>query len=379
MSSPSFIHFSYNNAKMSSPSSILFYIALTMIKFLYKPATKMNNSSRRRNQHRTRSRSPQYVSHRRGNRNHRESPEVIEPDLRLHDELLRQEQELRRQEERLRQEQLRQQGRHLDQGQLMRIMVERMEAMQRRMETLEQQRVNGNHHPDQNHLNQNPVEDNRLVEQLRQEQERVTRLQNELLQSRMENTIGIRNRSRVKLRINSFDAVKSSAHTWMEQFERACETKEVQSATEKIDLLRENLLENAMNWFESRLINHAPEDWQDWKESFLRNFMPSTLETIRKAVNFKFLSGWYTDYFYEKEKRILKIFPADARTVMLLIIEGLPDDVAREILKNQPENPQAVLNQLKSYSYESDHTRTMYRNIEKWCHFNYNWVKQGKK
>ena len=68
-------------------------------------------------------------------------------------------------------------------------------------------------------------------------------------------------------------------------------------------------------------------------------------------MNYKFIWGSYADYFYEKEKRILKIFPAEQSTVMYLIIEGLPEDVAREVLKNHPRNAQAVLDQLKTYSH----------------------------
>ena len=68
----------------------------------------------------------------------------------------------------------------------------------------------------------------------------------------------------------------------MEQFERACETKEITSATEKIDLLREKLAKNAINWFESRLINHAPENWEDWKTSFLQISCPAHLKLSGK-------------------------------------------------------------------------------------------------
>lgn len=223
----------------------------------------------------------------------------------------------------------------------MRNWSEKMEALETNINALMNSNVNT-----QSNGNENGDED--VHEQLRQERQRVQRLQESLLESRLERIATPY--GRVKLRINHFDGNKSSPHTWMEQFERACQMKGVTNVSEKIDLLRENLAENSIRWFESRLINHAAEDWDDWKNSFLQNFMPGTLETIRKAIEFKFRWGSFTDYYYEKELRILKVFPADSNTVMLLIIEGLPDNVAREVLKGRPKNAQAVLDQLKTFS-----------------------------
>lgn len=203
--------------------------------------------------------------------------------------------------------------------------AERMRVMQEMSQHVQQLSANVARLEDRQNLLQQ--------EQPPNNEDRVRRLQNSLLESRLEQTNV--SRGRIRLRINPFDAQKSSPNTWMEQFERSCEMHGVTDTSKKIDLLRENLAENATNWYESRLINHAPEDWQEWKTRFLQDFMPSTIETIRRAIEFKFRWGSYSDYYYEKENRILKVFPAESKTVMFLIIGGLPDNIAREVLKNR--------------------------------------------
>ena len=114
----------------------------------------------------------------------------IEPDLRLHDA---------------------------------RIQLEQMQALQGNFQQMQQQ-MQGLMQKRQKLLRPGPIQEpllgyepngtDDLRRQLEAEQERVRRLQSELLNSRIENASGnFRNRDQVKLRIYNFDATKSSPHT----------------------------------------------------------------------------------------------------------------------------------------------------------------------
>lgn len=145
-----------------------------------------------------------------------------------------------------------------------------------------------------------------------------------------------------------FDAKSSSAFDWMEQFEKACEGRKVSNFSEKRELLQKYLAKNAKSWYNSCLINKLPEEWQIWKENFLKSFSPSEYVCLRDAIRFRYADGPLTDYYYEKERLLIRVFKNDPKTITLLIIEGLPEYMAREAMKLKPENGTELLDILKT-------------------------------
>lgn len=63
------------------------------------------------------------------------------------------------------------------------------------------------------------------------------------------------------------------------------------------------------------------------------------------------------EYFFEKEKRIRRAFTENLeKAVVTLIIDGLPEQVAKEVLKQKPQNGIELRSQLKTFSPWRDRT-----------------------
>ena len=140
-----------------------------------------------------------------------------------------------------------------------------------------------------------------------------------------------------KFVIEKFDGKSSSAHQWMEVFEKECERFNVVKEEEKIEIFRLFLEKSCTDWYSSMMIKLGLQsEWSEWKSNFLQTYANKGWTASKYALSYKYQSGSLLEYAIKKEKLLLEVRKTiDEGTLIDIIAAGLPDFITDRI--NQEE------------------------------------------
>ena len=130
--------------------------------------------------------------------------------------------------------------------------------------------------------------------------------------------------AREKFAIREFDGTTAGAE-YLTKFEAECERYEIESDTDKIEILRTFCTGRAATWYETseRMLNRS---WTSWSDSFRCAFKPAGWAAVRAAYGLRLETGEsLIDYALEKQNRFAEIDPTiHRRTLIDAIVAGLP-------------------------------------------------------
>ncbi|XP_022827339.1 uncharacterized protein LOC111357040 [Spodoptera litura] len=140
-----------------------------------------------------------------------------------------------------------------------------------------------------------------------------------------------------KFVIEKFDGKSSSAHQWMEVFEKECERFNLVKEEEKIEILRLFLEKSCTDWYSSMMIKLSlHSEWSEWKSSFLQTYANKGWTASKYALSYRYQSGSLLEYAIKKEKLLLEIRKTiDEGTLIDIIAAGLPDFITDRINKEE--------------------------------------------
>lgn len=146
------------------------------------------------------------------------------------------------------------------------------------------------------------------------------------------------------VRPEMFDGTSSSPQGWIDFYEYACDKNFWRSDEDKVKNLRLFLCKMAKSWYELRLLSHADDPWEQWKDSFLTSFQENVVDQWDRAIRFKYYSGSPLEYFFEKRK-LLQMADASLpeSSVVPLVIHGLPRELQLQVQVKAPRTVEALL------------------------------------
>ncbi|XP_063832236.1 uncharacterized protein LOC135087399 [Ostrinia nubilalis] len=148
--------------------------------------------------------------------------------------------------------------------------------------------------------------------------------------------------------IEKFSNKSSSADQWINDFESECERFQIRHDEEKIGILKHLLEKQCLDWYASMLIKMSMNsDWAKWKNAFCETYGNKGWSQIKYAFIFKYQSGSLLEYATKKERLLLEANKnIDTKTLITLIVIGLPDYVMDKIDKETIKTTENLYNEI---------------------------------
>lgn len=152
-----------------------------------------------------------------------------------------------------------------------------------------------------------------------------------------------------KFLIEAFNG-KQEAKSWILNYENECNRFKITCNETKIEILKQFLEGNTLEWYQANLIKLKLSEWDSWRDSFLLTFRKLDWSSIRTAFNFKYIYGSIMEYMIKKERLLLeadKNFPELARIYQ--IIYGLPIPIQELLDREKIININTLIIELKKH------------------------------
>jgi len=135
----------------------------------------------------------------------------------------------------------------------------------------------------------------------------------------------------------------------MEIFEKECSRFQIDEKEDKIELLKSFLDKPSLDWYSSTLIRLTVNaGWSGWKKRFLERFTDNRWNNVTYTLLFKYREGSLTDYAMKKEKLLIDFNKdMDIKSLMALIVVGLPEFILNEIDKSGLKETTDLFNNLR--------------------------------
>lgn len=150
-----------------------------------------------------------------------------------------------------------------------------------------------------------------------------------------------------KFALNKFDG-SQEATAWITSFETECKRLNIEEQSKMIEILKLFLSEKTSTWYNLNFNKLPLNNWETWKDSFIVTYKIENWSTIRKAFNYKYISGSFIDYVVEKENLLLiadKNIPELFRIYQ--IIYNLPIRIQDVLNRGEITSINSLLNELK--------------------------------
>lgn len=143
---------------------------------------------------------------------------------------------------------------------------------------------------------------------------------------------------------------KQEAKSWIQNFEKECRRFNINSNERKIEILKQFLEGNPLEWYQANVIKLKLSEWEPWIDSFLLTFKKLDWSSIRTAFSFKYIYGSIMEYVIKKERLLLeadKNFPELARIYQ--IIYGLPIPIQELLDREKIRDINSLITELKKH------------------------------
>lgn len=145
-----------------------------------------------------------------------------------------------------------------------------------------------------------------------------------------------------------FDGSSASPQAWLGFYQYACEKNTWTSDDDKIKNLRLFLGKTAKSWYELRIMEHADDTWESWRESFLVSFGENAVDRWDRAISFKYRGGSVSEYFFEKRRLLQMADPSLPDTsIVPLVIHGMSRNLQQQIQVKGPKTVEDLLQSCK--------------------------------
>ena len=120
----------------------------------------------------------------------------------------------------------------------------------------------------------------------------------------------------------------------------------------KIRALKYFMLESAEDWYRASLMQLSMENFDEWKNSFLRVFKEEGWSKMRYALGFRYFSGSFADYAIKKLRLLLEVErKMTIESQINLILHGLPVVVLEKIKKQKVGDVESLINELSKLEF----------------------------
>jgi len=152
------------------------------------------------------------------------------------------------------------------------------------------------------------------------------------LQNQISGLLENKNNQMPKIDMPNFTGNSSDPKSWMHLYELMCKNNNCDQDKLKILGMQPHLTNTAKSWFNDRILEEKPFNWEEWKIDFIHSFCENPINLFEKAFRYEYRNGPLLNYFYEKQ-RLMKIgFPdLNEKTLILGVIQGLPIDLRKQI------------------------------------------------
>ena len=151
------------------------------------------------------------------------------------------------------------------------------------------------------------------------------------------------------VRPNNFDGKSESAAAWLEFYGYATERNGWNTDEEKIKNQRVFLDGIARKWYDSMIMKTVDFDWNHWREEFLAAFDENPVQLWERALKWEYRSGSTLEYYYEKQRLLALAEPnLPTRSLIALIIKGLPGEHQKQILSQNPTTEKELFSSIKN-------------------------------
>ncbi|XP_052740284.1 uncharacterized protein LOC112046454 [Bicyclus anynana] len=159
-----------------------------------------------------------------------------------------------------------------------------------------------------------------------------------------------------KFVIEKFTKKTSSVTQWMDIFEAECNRLGIKDSIEKIQVFRLFLEDSCQDWYNSMLIKYTiNSEWDNWKIKFCKTYEDKGWSPIRYAFLFKYRQGTLLEYALKKERLLLEVNKSlDTRTLIDLIVIGLPNFIADEIDRNALKDTEDLFSSIRGLEHLRD-------------------------
>ena len=166
----------------------------------------------------------------------------------------------------------------------------------------------------------------------------------------------------VQLELPKYSHIKQDARQFIKKFNRICSIVGFIEDDVKVSVLWTCLTPGSApyNWYTMCMKRGTNETWQDWEDSFIRAFTPNQIKLFRDALNYRYVGGDLSEYYYEKYRLVSRAFPgAQDQIKITLIIDGVPKSMQNELgrinFANTAELGQALM-KLRPIGGRRDHS-----------------------
>lgn len=197
--------------------------------------------------------------------------------------------------------------------------------------------------------------------------ETLTKILESLAESKKESKQSNLKKLSEKLVIEKFTKKTSSVTQWMEIFEAECKRIGINEDIEKIQVFRLFIEDSCQDWYNSMLIKYTiNSEWCNWKKKFCETYVDKGWSPIRYAFLYKYRQGTLLEYALKKERLLLEVNKLlDKRTLIDLIVIGLPNFIADEIDRNTLNDTEDLFSSIRGLEHLMNN-KTMGKKVIDW-------------
>lgn len=153
--------------------------------------------------------------------------------------------------------------------------------------------------------------------------------------------------------IEKFSKSTTNVTQWLNIFEKECERLELNTDSEKIEMLRLLLDDSCKDWYLSMLLKNTVEsDWSIWVQSLKDTYADKGWSPIKYALNFKYIKGSILDYALKKERLLLEVNSSINKSLLIdMIAVGLPNFVTDKIDREKLKEVDDLFNKLRGLEH----------------------------
>lgn len=153
--------------------------------------------------------------------------------------------------------------------------------------------------------------------------------------------------------MEKFSNKTSNADQWIAEFENECQRFEISQDEEKIEMLKNLLEKQCLDWYGSMLIKlTVNSEWAVWKNNFCETYGNKGWSQVKYAFTFRFKNGSLLEYATKKERLLLEVNKhIDTQTMINLIVMGLPDYIIDRIDKETVKSTAGLYNEIGKHEY----------------------------
>lgn len=156
-----------------------------------------------------------------------------------------------------------------------------------------------------------------------------------------------------KFSIEKFSKTTTNVSQWLNLFNKECLRLELNTDTEKVEMLRLMLDDSCKDWYSSMLIKNSVEsEWSTWEKSLTETYADKSWIPVKYAMNFKYLKGSILDYALKKEKLLLEINSSIDKSLLIdMIACGLPNFITDKIDRQKLKEVDDLFNNLRGLEH----------------------------